>query len=368
MTELRRQTVAQGGSCPESELLVAFSEGQLPPSLREKIETHIGLCPQCAGICTRLANFDKSNAAEQDAEWVNTEKRLDNWIDGLLREHPTTAGAKLDDGRVRSMPRWYRNLKTALDRRLGWALVAILAVCISSYVLLTRHGAPGPGRQVVEDHAEGADRDSQAASPVNSPVAGSLSSPAATSPGTPSNRVGDEDKAASAALPPRSSEKLAAKTGSRPQSPPSAVDYPSSIRLVPSTYLLIQLNSPLPQDGTVAFQGSLQASTVPLDRGTEVSGRVTMKGGTVTSIFVSEIVIQKIHYKLQRPKAATDTEISETGWTTKTLVDSQLMLRLGSDAVYETSGGHGQRNYIAKDTSLFPAARRAPVPTLRGPH
>jgi hypothetical protein len=141
--ELRRQRTPRAGSCPDSGLLAAYSEGQVPPSLKETLAAHLKQCPQCAEIFAHLVNFDKPNAAETSPEWVNAEKRLDIWMDGFLRERANKATPKPSERATSVSPR-NSFLKIALSWKLGLALAlgAVIAA-IPSYLLTTHRAAQG---------------------------------------------------------------------------------------------------------------------------------------------------------------------------------------------------------------------------------
>lgn len=97
MPRRRRENGVQVGLCPDSELLSAFTEDQVSPFLRDAIAAHLTQCPKCQEIYERLGQFAQASVPVQDAEWVNAEKRLDNWMRAFL-------GSKHDEAKPSLAP------------------------------------------------------------------------------------------------------------------------------------------------------------------------------------------------------------------------------------------------------------------------
>ena len=83
MPYLRRGSEGGEDRCPDPESLVAFCEGTLYASRSEQIRDHFARCAACAAIHERLLRFE-SNFQPSQSQWLNAEKRLDNWMDSLL--------------------------------------------------------------------------------------------------------------------------------------------------------------------------------------------------------------------------------------------------------------------------------------------
>jgi len=85
--QLRQDKRIKTESCPDAELLTSFTDDQVAPFVRQAISAHLEHCTQCSELCLRLTNFNETIAPAQDTEWVNVEKRLNNWMEGLLDSH-----------------------------------------------------------------------------------------------------------------------------------------------------------------------------------------------------------------------------------------------------------------------------------------
>jgi hypothetical protein len=122
MPQLRRENGAQIESCPDSELLPAFTEDQVSPFLRDAIAAHLTRCPKCQEIYERIGQFAKASIPAQDAEWVNAEKRLDNWMGGFLVSRAAESPKPVaEPARVR---RWRDVAKAAFSWKVQWAIGA----------------------------------------------------------------------------------------------------------------------------------------------------------------------------------------------------------------------------------------------------
>lgn len=176
--QLRRQDGMQIGSCPDSETLVAFTEDRVSPFLREAVTDHLRQCRECGEACARLVNFIQSTEPVQDAEWVNTEKRLQNWIDPFLLSRATGRNSKPLAGSLHVLPAndihqasWWRLMSPAvvvagvavlalaglfLSRRGGLASTPV-QVATRQVPLQTVNSAPVPTVQT-PDHAGGASK------------------------------------------------------------------------------------------------------------------------------------------------------------------------------------------------------------------
>ena len=144
MPHLRRENGVQIGPCPDSELLSAFMDGQVSPVVRDSIASHLTQCQKCHEVCERLGQFAKASVPAQDEEWINAEKRLDNWMSGFLLTQSDKTASKLPVESSTPVPRWKEISRTALSWKLGWALgmATVLALGVAGVVLTSR----GPDR------------------------------------------------------------------------------------------------------------------------------------------------------------------------------------------------------------------------------
>ena len=70
--------------CPEAAAFQAASEGDTSGALKNAMAEHASGCPDCRDLQQRMERFDAPMVADHDAEWIQTEKRLDNWLESFL--------------------------------------------------------------------------------------------------------------------------------------------------------------------------------------------------------------------------------------------------------------------------------------------
>ena len=128
MPQLRQANRVRTESCPDSDMLTAFTEDQLPPFVRGAITTHLAQCPECSEICARLANFTRATVPAHDPEWTNAEKRLENWKDGFLQSR-APANRPSDTQSLRTL-KIKGSAKTSLFGNWGWAFGAVAALIL----------------------------------------------------------------------------------------------------------------------------------------------------------------------------------------------------------------------------------------------
>jgi hypothetical protein len=138
MPYLHRGSEGDEDRCPDSESLVAFCEGTLHASRSEQIRDHFARCAACAEINERLLRFE-SNLQPSQSQWLNAEKRLDNWMDSLLTAE--TLRAK-ENNKARFRQRfWHRKAFSPL--RYGLAAAAIVLV-VGTSLNLSRRSSNSP--------------------------------------------------------------------------------------------------------------------------------------------------------------------------------------------------------------------------------
>jgi hypothetical protein len=167
MPQLRRENGIQMVPCPDSEVLSAFMEDQVSPVVRDSIATHLTQCPKCHDIYERLEQFAKANVPAQNQEWINAEKRLDNWMGGFLHTQFEKTGSKLN---VESslVPRRKDIEKATLSLKLGWAMAmaAVLTFGVGGVVLTRRGPAGSTPVQIVKNQVPPPPRPVNSAPPV----------------------------------------------------------------------------------------------------------------------------------------------------------------------------------------------------------
>ena len=132
LVQVRQQHGAEPSPCPNVETLCTVFEADAPAPLAESVMEHLRHCSHCADLQNRLLNFDASPALEPEAEWCETRKRLDNWLEVFLRSKagnfPAASTANLSSGRSRWGTFWGIPASWKLVWGLGVAALLVLAV------------------------------------------------------------------------------------------------------------------------------------------------------------------------------------------------------------------------------------------------
>jgi hypothetical protein len=131
MPQLRQAKRVSMESCPDSELLAAYSEDRVTPFVRAAITAHLAKCADCSEICSRLENFARATVPEQDSEWTNVEKRLGNWEDSFLRSRAAANAPKAEAEPVRVLG-WKEKQKPSVSwwayARVAGAMAIVLVI------------------------------------------------------------------------------------------------------------------------------------------------------------------------------------------------------------------------------------------------
>ncbi|MGA8449409.1 MAG: hypothetical protein WB707_04190 [Candidatus Acidiferrales bacterium] len=137
MPPTQLKSSAKKDPCPEDELLVAFSENRLGGFVWDAVAEHLTRCADCSELQHRLLKLSGAGVAANQAEWGQTEKRLENWMDAFLQTHaadvpvggparPAVVIASREP--VRNAPGW--------KFRWAWGAVAGLAALACAVVAL----------------------------------------------------------------------------------------------------------------------------------------------------------------------------------------------------------------------------------------
>jgi len=392
------------GACPDAATVLAVIEGEADEWLRHAYAQHLSQCAACLDLDTRLRNFDRPVLANE-AEWKQTEKRLDNWMRAFLPSQATVPAVQAVEKRPAPAGFWRSLWKPSLAWKLSLAtaLVVLVAVGVDVYLRLqpeakapvTAPPLPAPPEPAVPGGGV----------PQGGPMAEALAPapPAQVPPtverketvakaGAPSGPQqqpavkGPPTAPVKAAKPPATSTEQTevATTGGKPSADsteradicptcarvPSATKrgmanvvaerilaptpdaqartpLPASLHLAAGVRLWLALESfNFQEDGRVIFHGSLllplnSAGSSALDHGTEVSGFVTSTQGQ-TSVLLSEIVIRGLHYKLMSKPGAGNARTSGSGGAVQFDSGKVLEMWVSSDSVYELSGESAQ--------------------------
>jgi len=116
--------------CPEAAAFLAASDGDTSGVLKKAMAEHASGCPDCGDLQQRMERFDAPMVTDHDAEWKQTEKRLDNWLESFLASE---VAIHREPSRIRTSrigPFWARLTEPNALRRWRWALVPALALAL----------------------------------------------------------------------------------------------------------------------------------------------------------------------------------------------------------------------------------------------
>src|SRR5262245_52817781 len=74
-----------GQACPDHETLCAVVDGVAGEPIRRAVAAHLVQCPSCAELEQRLRAFSQDGPVGRDPEWQAAERRLNRWMDDLVR-------------------------------------------------------------------------------------------------------------------------------------------------------------------------------------------------------------------------------------------------------------------------------------------
>ena len=199
MPQLRQANRMRLESCPDSDLLTAFTEEQLTPFVRSAITAHLAQCKECSEICARLVSFNRATVPAHDPEWVNAEKRLDNWKDSFVQSRAAAnRPVPSDPARVVS---FNDAAKLGFFSRWQWALGAVAAlVIVAGVIALNKDGFLPNSKQIADGHLSKMPSPETAIPPTDAVPAAQSNLPAANSSNTGQQAASQLN--ASAAKPP----------------------------------------------------------------------------------------------------------------------------------------------------------------------
>ncbi len=142
MPLMRQKDRVRQNDCPDVESLYAFTEDRVRGVVRNAIATHLLECSRCADLHARLINFATPAAPEDELEWINTEKRLENWMEGFLRTHPSTTRGELSTETTLAGSRFGPYWKRFSPWKLQWALVSAAGLALLAGAVLFLRVSP----------------------------------------------------------------------------------------------------------------------------------------------------------------------------------------------------------------------------------
>jgi hypothetical protein len=143
MPQLRRELGGGNGACPDAATVLAVIEGEASDWLRNVYAQHLAQCSACLELDSRLRNFDRPVLVKDEAEWKQTEKRLDNWLSAHLESRAAASRRAAEEGGSR--PRFWESIwRPGLAWKISWALalVALFAIGAGVYVKSRRPVPP----------------------------------------------------------------------------------------------------------------------------------------------------------------------------------------------------------------------------------
>ena len=122
--------------CPEAAAFLAASDGDASGALKKAMTEHASRCPDCWDIQQRMERFDAAMVTDQDAEWKQTERRLDDWLESFLASDAAAHHQRDRVSASRLRLWWTRLTSPSVVRQLRWALVpaVTLALVICSFL------------------------------------------------------------------------------------------------------------------------------------------------------------------------------------------------------------------------------------------
>jgi hypothetical protein len=139
MPRLQGHKPALREPCPDAESLCAFAEDRLSGGARNAIAEHLKYCAECRDINGRLLDFARPPVLVEPAEWTGAEKRLGNWMDGVLRV-AGSHGSAAAHPEARRPVGWWNWLASP---KLTWALGAFAAVAVLAAIVVFHMRSPG---------------------------------------------------------------------------------------------------------------------------------------------------------------------------------------------------------------------------------
>lgn len=379
--------------CPEAEASLAASDGDSGGALKRAGAEHAAGCPECRDLQARIESFDSPMAAVNDAEWEQTEKRLDNWLEGFLSSH-AAVHREGRPGNFSRVPHFWN--RVAWPARLRWAMVPALGLALLGAFLAGRYSspnsplitaelqrspvAPAPtGEPRITQASQDAPKQAQSPPPARTPPAGARPTdtaivvlpepvkaedapPSVRMPGPPAVDRPVEIAGNSSATnsdstrpvvppsgrptPPRSimvSRGVARAPESKEQSSP-AVPSPPVIKLDAGTRVWITLQSVSPTtDGVSEFRGLVllpvtQDGATLIGRNAEVSGTMTVTNNK-RSVQILEFRLAGAPYKLRGASGEANLRLLGAGEVVRFDAGRVLETWLSVVSTYEKQSG-----------------------------
>jgi hypothetical protein len=147
MSPSPRQHIDKKNPCPDSELLTAFSENRVDGFVLGAVAAHLIQCPDCAELHHRLLNLKKADLQAHTLEWPNAEKRLDNWMNAYLRDHPSPIESEAQAKQQISTAD-LRTVWNFRSWRIRWAVGAVAALAlVAATIFFMNRSLPSRGRE-----------------------------------------------------------------------------------------------------------------------------------------------------------------------------------------------------------------------------
>jgi len=115
--------------CPDRQLLSVYFDGELPSPWKEKMESHIAGCPQCARRLEAYRRVSRSSA--EDAFAKEAEAAKERVWRKLEQRTGMTAGSAAWPGVARSRAVWRRYISVPLPAAAAAAVILFVALTLA---------------------------------------------------------------------------------------------------------------------------------------------------------------------------------------------------------------------------------------------
>jgi hypothetical protein len=133
-------------ACPDRQLLSVYFDGELPSPWKEKMESHVAVCPRCARQMQIYQGFSLASSAEDNALVTAKERVWQKLEQGADVESAVHAVPDLPRAPTGNRAVWRRRISIPLPAA---AAAAVLMAVLSFLIGLRVTGAPGnPGMTV----------------------------------------------------------------------------------------------------------------------------------------------------------------------------------------------------------------------------
>ena len=316
------------GACPDPETLNAFSEGTLASKNRNAVQVHLDGCHACGQLFDRLKDFGTSSVPLSEDEWRNTEKRLNNWMQTLLKPGSTLPSRSSS---VQHVYIWWNPKGWLSTPTLGYALAGTLGLALVVGIAVSGLRRQGEHSQVGSTRHQGTAPSSETTQTGTNSISSGIQRKKVEGLQEPNSTASIAPTAiAKSAMPKmgplRKDEDIVRLKGEPWQTPLSAISPQTSppdqgfsalreVRIQAGSGILLVVDSVTSQPGGhFSFKGHLSQPLVQDDKTVLPTSSLVVASGLVfggeTSLWVSEIQVPDIG-------AGTQSVVRESSYVLK---------------------------------------------------